>query len=105
MLILSTEGLRSRPQATLDAVCHFLSLPRINVTSLPEKDAIERLLQFAYPQFGPRTGWRLEGEYDKMPPQVAEKLKQFFQPYNSALFRYLGDESGGLLADWASAMQ
>lgn len=102
--MLTTEGLRLRPQATLDAVCRFLSLPRINVTAfpMPPEAAVARLLESVYPQFGPRTGWRLDGDYDPLAEPLRARLAGFFEPYNRALFEYLGpDAARALREDWS----
>ncbi len=87
--MLTTEGLRSRPQESLDSLCHFLALPRINVTS--SADSVAQLLEAVYPQFGPRTGWRLDGDYQTMEPALSAKLRAFFAPYTRALLAYLDE--------------
>lgn len=89
--MLSNEELRRYPQRTLDTVCEFLGIARINVTAFPmhHEAAIASLLESVYPQFGPRTGWKLDGEYEPMEGEVKAQLKAFFAPYNRALFEYL----------------
>ena len=119
--MLTTEGLRHRPQRTLDTLCRFLGLPRINVTAAvaassdspggqqqptatlhtPDQ-AIARLLETVYPQFGPRTGWRLDGDYEPMGEALSARLKGFFEPFNRALFAYLGEGAAQEMEqDWA----
>ena len=103
--MLTTEGLRSRPQRSLDALCRFLGLPRINVTAAhpaPPEASVAQLLETVYPQFGPRTGWRLDGDYEPMPPALRSRLEGYFAPYNRALFAYLEEEAAlEVEADWA----
>ncbi len=105
MLVLTTEGLRSRPQRSLDALCRFLGLPRINVTAAhpaPPEAAVAQLLETVYPQFGPRTGWRLEGDYEPMAPALRSRLQEYFAPFNRALRAYLEEDvAREIEADWA----
>jgi hypothetical protein len=70
-------------------VCDFAGLPRVNATAVAQAD-LAALVDAAYPTFGAKTGWRMDGEYAPMAAGVRERLEAFFAPYNRALFEYLG---------------
>ena len=102
--MLSDVELRERPQATLDAICDFLRLPRIDVSGAAARDGdgdgggdgeggvtgVERALDAAFPSFGARTGWRLSGGYAPMSREERALLDDFYAPHNRALAAYLG---------------
>jgi hypothetical protein len=89
VLVLPTERLRREPQAVLDDVCAFAGLPRINATAVSAGD-LAALVDAAYPTFGAKTGWRMDGEYAPMDARVKAQLEEFFAPHNRALFEFLG---------------
>jgi hypothetical protein len=89
VLVLPTERLRRAPQAALDDVCDFAGLPRLNASALAGAD-LAALVDAAYPTFGAKTGWRMDGEYEPMEPAVREQLRELYAPHNRALFEYLG---------------
>lgn len=94
VLVLADVDLRKQPQETMNLICDFLSLPRIEITKEIEEKGVERAFEAAYPQFGLRTGWQLQGDYEPMSEPVKSLLTAFFTPYNRALYEYLGRDFG-----------
>jgi hypothetical protein len=92
VLVLSDTELRAHPQETVDALCDFLRLPRLDVSAAAAGRAagVEAALEAAYPNFGLRTGWRLDGDYEPMSAELRSTLAEFYAPYNRALEEYLG---------------
>lgn len=69
-LILKAEDLDSHTAATLNRIYEFLDLPQV---AKEEKE---------YERFN-------RGSYSKIDPEMREKLKKFFRPYNQQLFDLL----------------
>jgi hypothetical protein len=92
VLVLADTDLRKKPQETMNLLCDFLSLPRIEITKEIEEKGVERAFEAAYPQFGLRTGWQLQGDYEPMNESIKSLLTSFFTPYNRALYEYLGKD-------------
>jgi hypothetical protein len=90
VLVLADVDLRKKPQETMNIICDFLSLPRIEITNDIEEKGVESAFEAAYPQFGLRTGWQLQGDYEPMSEPIKSLLTAFFTPYNRALYEYLG---------------
>lgn len=92
VLVVSDSELRSDPQGTLDTLCDFIGLPRLDVSDVTSDD-VSAALDAAYPAFG-RTGWRLDGGYAKMDDKTRAHLTAFYAPHNRALYEYLGRDFG-----------
>jgi hypothetical protein len=57
------------------------------------EDAAERLksaFDAFYPSFESRTGWRMQGDYERMPRDMEAALRRFYAPFNGMLFGMLG---------------
>ena len=43
-----------------------------------------------YPSFESRTGWRMDGDYERIPKDIEAALRRFYAPFNGMLFGMLG---------------
>ena len=72
-LFCDSQELSSQPEQALQRVYDFLGLPRDESRDLP----------FLH-----------TGEYDPLPPDVRERVSEYFQPHNERLYELLGVDYG-----------
>lgn len=65
ILVLQSEALNADPDTELRRVWDFLGLPAVRLPELPREKV---------------------GTYDAMPPVVADRLREYFEPHNERLY-------------------
>jgi hypothetical protein len=73
LLVLETGALHRQPQASLDAVCDFLGVPPVTLSSFPRYN----------------TG----GGYPPLDPALAAELRGMYAPHNARLIDLLGEQA------------
>ena len=93
VMVFLDSDLRSHPQAVLDAITTRIGLPRLQLSSNATEEAAAKFSAL-YPEFSKMTGWSLQGRYASLPVETERLLRAFYEPYNQALYRYLGVDLG-----------
>ncbi|CAM9388178.1 unnamed protein product [Chrysoparadoxa australica] len=88
ILVIESDQLRDAPDQVVNNVAKFLGLPLLTGQVLGH-DGIAEKVKMKYPHME-EGGWNLESQYDVMPEQLEQQMREFFKPYNEMLFEMMG---------------
>jgi hypothetical protein len=91
MMILDSSLFEAQPTLVLDSIFEFVGVPAHALASSEEN--VQQLLAAKYPSFEGRTSWKLRGQYEPMPEDLALQMSVFFEPFNRALQQMLPDHT------------